>query len=88
MLVILMWSGKWGYEQEVRGWGAGAGEGLGGWASCMVLVCCMELGGTSNIELAKALTADGDVVRGGGGRRGGHPLGDRLGRRVEHEICE
>lgn len=34
------------------------------------------------------LTADGYVVRGSGGRGWGHPLGNRLPRGIEHEVCE
>ena len=34
------------------------------------------------------LTTDGDVVRGTGGGRGRHPLGDRLPWGIEHQVCE
>ena len=34
------------------------------------------------------LTTDGDVVRSSGGRRGRHPLSDRLPRGIEHQVCE
>ena len=81
--VTLMWSGKMEVGAGLGGMGAPGGVG-----GVLHDVGLQQPGGTSNIEQTKALTADGDVVRGGGGWRGGHPLGDRLGRRIEHEICE